>query len=189
MSPLLGIWASSQQANIGAYVPIATTTVGAGGASNVEFTNIPSTYKHLQIRYISLTNRATFGTDNITLTVNGAGGTSYAWHNLRGDGGSASSGGTASTSNISMAFASGTTVTSAPGSGVIDFLDYANTNKNKTIRALYGTDLNGLVASNAGALQMVSGLYNSTTAISSIKFTPELGTFTQYTQFALYGVR
>ena len=35
----------------GDFESIATTTVGSGGQSTITFSSIPSTYKHLQIRY------------------------------------------------------------------------------------------------------------------------------------------
>jgi hypothetical protein len=35
---------------------IATVTVGGGGAATVEFTSIPGTYQHLQIRAIAWSN-------------------------------------------------------------------------------------------------------------------------------------
>ena len=31
------------------YIPIATVTVGSGGATNIEFTSIPNTYTNLII--------------------------------------------------------------------------------------------------------------------------------------------
>ena len=45
---------------------IATVTVGAGGSSSITFSSIPSTYKHLQIRLLAQTNRATYP-DNINI--------------------------------------------------------------------------------------------------------------------------
>ena len=58
MTPLLGIWASSyKQYNLPkSYDSIATTTVGAGGASSVTFSSIPQTYTHLQLRYFGGNN-------------------------------------------------------------------------------------------------------------------------------------
>ena len=50
--PILGILASSYPAVSTSYESIATVTVGSGGAANVEFTSIPGTYTHLQIRML-----------------------------------------------------------------------------------------------------------------------------------------
>jgi len=43
---------------VGDFESIATVTVGAGGSSEINFTSIPSTYQHLQIRILSRDNRA-----------------------------------------------------------------------------------------------------------------------------------
>jgi hypothetical protein len=52
---ILGIIASSRLVAppVGDFESIATVTVGGGGAANVEFTSIPATYTHLQLRIIS----------------------------------------------------------------------------------------------------------------------------------------
>jgi hypothetical protein len=125
--------------------------------------------------------------------VNGvSSGTSYANHILYGDGSSASASGNASqaywavfTQNLT-----GAAQTNTQGVGVVDFLDYANTNKYKTMRTLAGLNLNTADSSGSyGRLQLVSGLYMDTAAITSITLSPLLGTqFNQYSSFALYGV-
>ena len=74
--------------------------------------------------------------------------------------------------------------TSMIAANIIDLLDYSNTNKYKTLRVLAGYDTNG-----AGVVLLGSGLWMNTNAISSIAITPYSGTFTQYTQFALYGIK
>jgi hypothetical protein len=68
---------------------------------------------------------------------------------------------------------------------VIDILDYANTNKNKTIRSLAGSDANG-----SGTIWFGSIAWLSTSAITSLSFNIESGSnFTQYSSFALYGIK
>jgi hypothetical protein len=71
------------------------------------------------------------------------------------------------------------------GAIILDFLDYADTNKFKTMRSLGGVDLNG-----AGEVNFYSGMYSSTNAISGITLAPGVGTnFLQYSSFALYGIK
>jgi hypothetical protein len=72
------------------------------------------------------------------------------------------------------------------GTVIIDFLDYSNTNKNKTARILNGYDTNG-----NGEVWLSSYLYSTdTSAITSIEFIPwDLSTFAQYSTFVLYGVK
>jgi hypothetical protein len=74
---------------------------------------------------------------------------------------------------------------SNPAVAVIDILDYANTSKYKTTRTLAGNDQNG-----AGLVGLYSGLYMSTSAISSIEFTINgSGNFATGSNFALYGIK
>jgi len=179
--------------NPSSYESIATVTVGAGGAANIEFTSIPSTYTHLQIRGIARANRATYGADTIRLTVNSDTGANYAFHNLRGDGSSAAAGADPNSSYIRFLDSVGTN--NGPGAGnvgisICDILDYANTNKFKTLRVLCGVDTNGTVAGFGGVVGITSGLWRNTNAITSIKLVVETGiNFLQYSQFALYGIK
>ena len=66
---------------------------------------------------------------------------------------------------------------------IIDILDYANTNKFKTVKAIGGYDANG-----SGWPSVNSAVYRETNAVSSIKFSSG-GSLAQYSQFALYGVK
>ena len=192
MTSIPGIYASQISGHLetNSYSSIATSTIGAGGAASITFSSIPNTYTHLQIRYIGITNRATYGIDSMNIAFNSVGGTSYTRHDIRADGSAVSAGSGTSQPNIDFNYSAlGTTVSSYPGVGIIDILDYANTNKYKTLRYLGGVDLNGSIAGYPGAVIYASGLFQSTSAISSIVVTPTLGTFTQYTQFALYGIK
>lgn len=181
MAPILGIWASSKStvaADTGAMFPLQVITVGPAGASSVSFTNIPNTYTHLQIRGIART-----GSDQAVLvTFNGSSST-YKNHYLEGTGTSAIAG---AETNSGIALYGVSVSTANTFSGFVwDVLDYANTNKNKVLRALNGFDKNG-----TGYIDLDSGLWVDTSAITSITITPTGGTtFQQYTQFALYGVK
>jgi hypothetical protein len=138
MSPILGIWASGRQASaITSFDSIATTTVGSGGAASVTFSSIPSTYTHLQIRGIARTNRSAAAQDAIRYRFNSDSGSNYTLHYLLGNGSAASAG--ASTSNTSGymdGFTMSDSLANSFGAFNLDILDYANTNKYKTCRAL-----------------------------------------------------
>jgi hypothetical protein len=186
--PILGIIASSFRSAagpVGAYDALATVTVGSGGAASVSFVGIPSGYKHLQLRGIARTNNGG-GEDYLIFRQNGISGTSYAYHQMTGNGSTVNAAGGASNPETYPGHYPGSTSgASIFGAIVIDMLDYANTNKYKTIRSLGGYDNNG-----AGRLGLYSGLFMDTTAISSFTLSPGAGSlFTQYSQFALYGVR
>jgi hypothetical protein len=171
--------------------PIATTLVGSGGVSSVTFSNIPSTYKHLQLRGLSQTNRATYGIDEWKVTFNGVGGTNYSYHNLYGDGANPTLGSGTSAAFINIIPVSASSVvTNAFGATVVDILDYANTNKYKTLRALSGVDINGTVAGYGGYTGLTSGLFQLTSTITSIEIVPKFGSlFNQYSRFSLYGIK
>ena len=169
--------------------PIATTLL-ASNQSTVSFTGIPQTYKHLQLRYSCITNRATYGIDDLKLNLNSDTGANYSWHDVRGDGATAASSAGASASYIYLDAASGTSTTNAFGVGIVDFLDYANVYKFKTVRALTGVDLNGTVSAYGGRIELQSGLWMNTAGITSITFAPLNGTtFNTYSRFSLYGVK
>jgi len=181
--PILGIIASQLTGKLSSYESIATTTVGAGGASSITFSSIPSGYQHLQIRYTART--ASTSNANINLNVNGDTSSSAVWHVLYGTGTSA-----AVYQFTSAYIIAGQTATSAVaantfGVGVIDILDYKNTSKNKTVRSLSGADSNG-----AGIVYFSSGQWINTNAITSLAFTTgDAANFSQYSQFALYGIK
>jgi hypothetical protein len=166
---------------------LGVVAVGSAGAATVEFTSIPSTYTHLQIRFIARKNGSLNDTTNILMNFNGSSSAVYNDHYLLGNGSDASaSGSSGSVTRIaSIYFAGGGMTANTFGAGVIDILDYANTNKYKTTRQLSG------VSSNAGStidyILFGSGVYNQTSAISSITLTGS--NFVQHSFFALYGIK
>ena len=168
----------------GSYESIETVTVGSGGVANFSFTSIPSTYTHLQLRGIVRSNQAGSGITTSTLRFNSDTGSNYAYHNLIGNGTAASAGAATTQTNIILTNAPELSATSnAFGVTIIDILDYTNTNKYKTIRALHGADLNG-----SGQIILSSGLWMNTSAITSITVNPAADAV-QYTHFALYGIK
>lgn len=168
----------------GDFESIATITVGAGGASSIEFTSIPGTYQHLQVREMVRSSQATtVGTTGIQF--NSDTGSNYARHILYGDGSSAASTGQASQSGGWVGTFPGSSISANIfGASVIDILDYANASKNTTVRALSGVDVNGAT----GYLQVCSTLWTSTAAVTSIKLTAGTG-YAQYSTVALYGIK
>jgi hypothetical protein len=189
MAPILGIYASQISGHLfapsGAYDSIATATVGAGGVSSITFSSIPSTYTHLQIRGIARDSRAGVAT-NLYLQYNSDTGANYTAHELYGNGSTAVAGfeGTSQTSALAARVTGNNSAASAFGGFVIDILDYANTNKYKTNRSLAGHEDNS-----SGAIWLISGLWMSTSAVTSVTITPVTSPILQYSSFALYGVK
>ena len=169
------------------YESIATVTVGSGGSSSIAFSSIPSTFKHLQIRALSRTNRADTN-DFLTMRFNSDSGSNYAYHSLYGNGSSAAANdtGTSTGTPWSAVTAGNSAGASMFGAQVWDVLDYQNTNKYKTVRALTGTDQNGTT----GRIYFISNLWQSTSAVNAITITATSGTALQeYSKFALYGIK
>ena len=164
---------------------IATTTVGSGGSSSITFSSIPATYKHLQIRYMARTDRAN-NEDIVLVRFNSDTGSNYSRHYMFGNGSSVGTGGGASQTYILTDGCTGASTTASVfGCGVLDVLDYADTNKYKTLRGLTAYDRNG-----GGLVVMNSGNWRSTSAITSITITSfNSANFVQYSQFALYGIK
>ena len=172
------------------YESIATVIVGAGGSSSISFTSIPSTYKHLQIRAILATVQGTDrGNSALWARFNSDSGNNYSWHQLKGSGSAASSSGAGSENAIygSDTWYSGG-VSGVFGAMIMDILDYANTSKYKTVRILNGFDSNNATTGNS-SVGLNSGLWMSTSAISSITIPNNFYNFAQYSAFALYGIK
>jgi len=190
MTPLLtGVFASQISGHLtppytltGNYDALGTVTVPSGGLSSITFAGIPQTgYSHLQIRCLSKTSGASSDA-YIRLGHSGTAlATSYR-HLLYGDGSSAAAVAASGEGYIiSTAGSSGTGIFAAD---IIDILDYTNVNKVKTIRNLGGRDLNG-----SGFIQLASALWNYTNSVTSIELKPFSGSFVEYSQFSLYGVK
>lgn len=181
MSPILGIWSSQNYIRENnSYESIATITVGSGGAADVTFTSVPSTYKHLQIR--AMASGGSSGGYSCFMQFNSDSGSNYSYHGIRGDGSSAAA---LAASNSTYAYVgTGQTITNGFAGFVIDILEYKNTNIYKTTRALAGGDANG-----SGYMALGSGNWRNTQAVDTIKLTNNNGNWNQYSSFALYGIK
>jgi hypothetical protein len=164
--------------------PIASYTVGAGGASSFNFTNIPQTFTHLQLRVFIKTS-VTGNVDTIFMQPNADFVAShYYGHVLFGNGSSVSSANFASTSVTAYGTSPDNTSSSNIfGVAIIDILDYTNTNKYKTMRTLNGFDANG-----SGQVALSSMLWQNTAAITQLTGGANAGIL-QYTRFDLYGIQ
>ena len=174
--------------------PIASQVL-TGNAATVTFSSIPSTFTHLQVRAYGRTDRPTYNVGSYSMTINGDTGNNYSRHYLRSAPGSPStgveSGGSGTVGYIDLGQFAGSTATSGIfGVGITDILDYTNTNKYKTVRHIGGVDTNGAASGVAGFLQMSSGAWLNTNAITSLTFYPIEGAsnFVSGTRFDLYGI-
>lgn len=190
MSPLppLGFFAKPAAGGGTSYESIATQVVGSGGSSSISFTSIPSTYKHLQIRYIARDTSGDNDGNSAVTRFNSDSGTNYVRHYMLGAGSTVFVGAVQNLTGIDGGLVQGGGgLASAFSAGVIDVLDYQNTNKYKTVRSLSGNSTN--VSTAVNYVEFESGLWQSTAAISSITISSNSGNLAQYSSFALYGIK
>jgi hypothetical protein len=163
------------------HIASQTTT----SASQVTFDSIPQTFTHLQVR-ISGRDASATSVNSAFIILNGAF-ADYAVHSLFGNGTSAGSTGNTSQVLIPIGILPGTSASANIVGGIIvDILDYSDTNKNKTVRAIGGSDLAG-----SGQVGLYSGFRVNTAAVTSVTLG---GAYTAPYQFAagtkvdLYGI-
>jgi hypothetical protein len=173
--------------DFGSMFPIGAFTLTADQAT-VQFTNIPSTFTHLQIRFSAReVGAAANAGQQIAVRFNGDSGDNYSLHRLFGNGSTVTSDAyTTSITSIRVAgLSGGSTTANVFSGGIVDILDYLNTNKRTTVRSLAGADLNDT----NGFIFFSSGCWENTNAITSITLTAvSAANFTANSSFALYGV-
>ena len=166
---------------------IATTYLEADAAT-VTFSSIPATYEHLQLRMNVRTLR-TSSLETTGMRLNGDTASNYATHRIYGQTVSLGAGGEVATTRL---YATGQMPTSVQpprtlyGAGLVDILDYTNTNKNTTI--LFQS---GETTSNYPYMTFGSGLWEDTSAVSTILLYPANGSagFVRGSVFTLYGLK
>ena len=172
-------WVANADPDFGVFESIATTTLSTSAAS-VTFSSIAGTYKHLQLRITAGNSVSAY----MGMVVNSDTGSNYAFHRLSGDGATADSNNSTSRSDMILTGAGGmATTANVFGGFIVDILDYANTNKYKTVRCLNGYDANG-----SGYMNLSSNVWLNTAAITSLTLS-SASNFRQYSSFALYGIK
>lgn len=117
------------------------------------------------------------------MQFNSDSGSNYATHTLEGSGSAASA--AAYTTDSKMYMPRNAVASPFFAGAVVDILDYANTNKYKTVRGFGGYDQNGTGQS----VDFNSGLWQNTSAITTINFSVAGGTYAANSHFALYGIK
>ena len=164
------------------YSPIAKTT-GTGSSGVISFTSISGSYTDL---ILISSMYSTVNDQGIALTFNSDSGSNYSYTIVRGNGSGASSHRGTSQTNIPFFYNNG------PGStngiycpSIIHINNYSNTSTYKTTLSRSWDEMN---TGNKEVL-CTSGLWKSTSAITSITITLGSGSFTTGSTFTLYGVK
>lgn len=147
------------------------------------FSSIPQTYKSLQLRLNTQSGAGSI----ILITFNGNT-TLYNYQQILGSGSGTASVNYAAVDNGIYIYGAGYGTPDPGGAtvGIMDIVDYASTAKQKTVLAVVGAN-NGATVSNKSAVQLTTGLYKATTAISSI--TIQYSSNITAGSIALYGVK
>lgn len=175
-----GVW--KQWHDQGAYELIATIDLSSVGSA--QFTNIPQTYKHLQIRASVVPNGTNTGSYYDSWAFNtDYNGANYNWHWIQTSQSSVSA--TYTSSGLSMSRVYYTSGTNNYSPAIFDIVDYTSTNKNKIIRGFVGSTGTG----GYDTLYISSGLWKSTAAITEIIYNFGGTAFRSGSRISLYGLK
>jgi hypothetical protein len=185
--PILGVTASSISGHLiapdtGVMFPLGMVTL-ASAASFIEFTSIPDTYQHLQLRFLTAsTNGYTnghiaFNGDTTTTnyyanrvfgngnaTGNTAQNTNYNWNNWN-----------AGEANMFVA-------------GITDILNYSDNTKRKVSRTFTGFS-NNVGANTDNWIAQHSLIWNNTNKITSVRIYIDGANLFANSQATLYGIK
>lgn len=153
------------------------------GVTEITFSSIPQTYSHLQLRLFAQTNASGTGFSGYDTYFNSDNtATNYWRHYFIGTGAAAAGGGS---NNSAFGYGNGGNSLSKPyGVTIIDILDYTNTNKYTTSKAVSVSENNDTT----GYVIYNSLLWSNTAAVTTIRITSYYA-WTAYSSFALYGIK
>jgi len=163
---------------------IASSTVGAGGAANIDFTSIPNTYTDLCLK---LSSRDTFAATGLSIffKFNNSSGSTYSFTRIFGSGSSADSTGDSGRTNDYLGDHPGSTATASTFGNIEMYIpNYAgSTAKSYSVDAVAENNVGSPVYSN-----LIAGLDTSTAAINRITLTCQTN-FAEFSTAYLYGVK
>ena len=166
------------------YTLISSSTVGGGGASNIEFTSISASYTDLLVK---VSVRGDSGGTDLKIQFNGSTSSVYSYKRVYGDGSSVASSGTTTTNLINNMVAQSSYTASTFGNGEIYIPNYTSSNAKSV-------SIDGVTENNStGSLQtLTAGLWNPAVqaAITSIRLEIDGGAnFVEYSTAYLYGIK
>lgn len=167
------------------YTLISSVTVGAGGASSIDFTSIPATYTDLVIK-ASLRDSGSVGTAGIQVRLNGAT-TNYSVKRLYANALGPDIGSDSSTRSgyLSIGYADSASKT-ANTFGNLEFYlpNYAGSNYKST-----STDSTPEENGTNVYFAFYAGLWSSTAAVNQVTLYTDGSGFAQYSTAYLYGIK
>jgi hypothetical protein len=168
--------------------PIYTQTVGSGGASTINFNNIPQTFTDLLIVGSIRSNFGQVYDDGyIRFGVGGTtdSGSNYSWTVNYGTGSSAASSRTSSSTLMNQITVNGGTTTSSTFGNFSIYIPNYTSSTFKQVIIDYATETNATTVYSG----LIAGLWRNTGAISNTSFgNTTSSTFQQYSTLSLYGI-
>lgn len=166
----------------GAVTLIADAVITDATTALITFSSIPATYKHLRLIGAIRTNRNS-GADILNIKINAdatANNYNYRYVDFAGSGATAGNQQAVDNAVDSLYVAAATQTAGRFSAVTMDIPDYTSTDHHKQMTGF---------STNFPDLMFIGQLWKSAVAISSIQFTPQLGTFfAQGSRLSLYGV-
>lgn len=165
------------------YLKIASVTVGAGGASSMDFNSIPNTYTDLCLKISVRTSRAA-ANDALSIKLNNST-SSYNSRDVTYDNGGLSS----YTDLFGVGYVlntQGNSLTSNTFSNQEVYIPNYNSSNYKSLSSESSVENNGVDA----RVEMMANLWSNTSAVTSIIIASYTGnTILQYSTATLYGIK
>lgn len=171
-------------------IPIATVTVGSGGASSIEFTSIPQTYTDLCLKISARTSRPDYYTSFTNLRFNSST-SSYSYRNLVAQ--AANSPISQSSSSLGYAYMGYTNQTNNNANMFSNLEIYIPNYTSSNYKSVSSDSVQEANDSTNNNMGFFATLWSNTTAVTSISLTAGAATvsdynFLQYTTATLYGI-
>lgn len=162
------------------FIKIQTVTVGAGGATTIDFNSIPQTYTDLCIKLSFRTNAASTVVDYVDIRPNNSTSAITA-RRIQGNGSAAFS---ASYTSMFLPVAGASATANTFGNAEIYISNYTSS-KNKSFSYDAVQETNATTAYQ----ELWSGLWSDTAAITSLIIGNSGSTIQQYSTATLYGIK
>jgi hypothetical protein len=166
------------------YIAIATVTVGAGGASSIDFSSIPATYTDLKLVLSTRDSKTSATWSDMRMRFNSDSSSSYPMLLLYGDGTAPASANQTDT-GIIWVWANSNNSTASTFSNAEVYIPNYTSSSNKSVSINATVENNATVALNA----FTAARWTNSSAITSISITPGTANFLQHSSATLYGIK
>jgi hypothetical protein len=163
------------------YTLIASSTVGSGGAANIEFTSIPSTYTDLAV-LLSLRSENASAGDTVRVQFNSSA-SNFTVREVSGDGAAT---GSSSRSDGYLGYMNAANNTADTFSSVSLYIPNYTSSNYKSYSVDKVSEQNGTTA----YAELIAGLWSQTAAITTLKFiAASSADLAQHSTAYLYGIK